>query len=210
MSTQIKRLYQSGTEFVPITLAEAVVVNGKNIWTSEEVITTLDNVLRTLFGNDSRLNQLVADINKEIIKKDQLVGGQGVEIVIGEDGKVTINSNQTLYKIVQSLPNPSADCVNYIYLVQSSDVGGNIFTEYICTEYEGNYGWETLGNIQTQVDLTGYVTDVELAQQLDGMVKAVDVTTSDNHARVVVGYNIPADLYDSLVEINDDNTIVTG
>ena len=210
MSTQIKRLYQSGSEFVPITLAEAVVVNGKNIWTSEEVITTLDNVLRTLFGNDSGLNQLVENINKEIIKRDQLVGGQGVEIVVGEDGKVTINSNQTLYKIVRSLPDPSADCVNYIYLVQSADVGGNIFTEYICTEYEGYYGWETLGNIQTQVDLTGYVTDVELAQQLDGMVKAIDVTTSDSQARVVVGYNIPADLYDSLVEINDDNTIVTG
>jgi len=74
-------------------LAEAVVVNGKNIWTSEEVITTLDNVLRTLFGNDSGLNQLVENINKEIIKRDQLVGGQGVEIVVGEDGKVTINSN---------------------------------------------------------------------------------------------------------------------
>jgi hypothetical protein len=42
------------------------------------------------------------------------------------------------------------------------------------------------------------------------MVKAVDVTTSNNQARVVVGYNIPRDLYDSLVEINDDNTIVTG
>jgi len=42
------------------------------------------------------------------------------------------------------------------------------------------------------------------------MVKAIDVTTSDSQARVVVGYNIPADLYDSLVEINDDNTIVTG
>ena len=31
MSTQIKRLYQNSKEFVPITLAEAVVVNTTNI-----------------------------------------------------------------------------------------------------------------------------------------------------------------------------------
>ena len=31
MSTQIKRLYQNNQEFVPITLAEAVVVNTTNI-----------------------------------------------------------------------------------------------------------------------------------------------------------------------------------
>ena len=47
-TTQIKRLFQSNTEFVPITLAEAVVVNTSNVpGLSSLGITTLDKVLRT-------------------------------------------------------------------------------------------------------------------------------------------------------------------
>jgi hypothetical protein len=50
-TTQIKRLSQSKTEFVPITLAEAVVVNTSNLpGLSSLGITTLDKVLRTTMG----------------------------------------------------------------------------------------------------------------------------------------------------------------
>jgi hypothetical protein len=50
-TTQIKRLFQSETEFVPITLAEAVVVNTSNLpGLSSLGITTLDKVLRTTMG----------------------------------------------------------------------------------------------------------------------------------------------------------------
>jgi hypothetical protein len=50
-TTQIKRLFQSNTEFVPITLAEAVVVNTSNLpGLSSLEITTLDKVLRTTMG----------------------------------------------------------------------------------------------------------------------------------------------------------------
>jgi hypothetical protein len=45
-TTQIKRLYQGNQEFVPITLSEAVVVNGTNISELNNTITTLDKVLR--------------------------------------------------------------------------------------------------------------------------------------------------------------------
>lgn len=49
MSTQIKRLYQNNQEFVPITLAEAVVVNSTNIPGLQSLgITTLDKVLKIL------------------------------------------------------------------------------------------------------------------------------------------------------------------
>ena len=63
MSTQIKRLYQSSTEFVPITLQEAVVVNTSSIPGLTSLgITTLDKVLRTTMGvigtNASDINTL--------------------------------------------------------------------------------------------------------------------------------------------------------
>lgn len=62
-TTQIKRLFQSKTEFVPITLAEAVVVNTSNLpGLSSLGITTLDKVLRTTMGvvgtNAAEINTL--------------------------------------------------------------------------------------------------------------------------------------------------------
>jgi hypothetical protein len=62
MSTTIKRLQQNGDYFVPITLAEAVVVNGEHIW-GEKEITTLDAVLRILYGSNSDLNRALNSIN---------------------------------------------------------------------------------------------------------------------------------------------------
>ncbi|MGN0966687.1 MAG: hypothetical protein ACI4OP_03735 [Candidatus Coprovivens sp.] len=77
MSTQIKRLYQSNTEFVPITLSEAVVVNTSNIPGLTSLgITTLDKVLRatmgvvgTNAGNISTLQTAVNNINTALEKK---------------------------------------------------------------------------------------------------------------------------------------------
>jgi hypothetical protein len=63
--TQIKRLFQSGTEFVPITLAEAVVVNTSSIPGLTNLgITTLDKVLRNtlgLVGNNAQNIETLGD-----------------------------------------------------------------------------------------------------------------------------------------------------
>jgi hypothetical protein len=49
--TQIKRLFQNNAEFVPITLAEAVVVNTSTIPGLANLgITTLDKVLKNTLG----------------------------------------------------------------------------------------------------------------------------------------------------------------
>ena len=71
-TTQIKRLFQSKTEFVPITLAEAVVVNTSNLpGLSSLGITTLDKVLRTTMGvvgtnaaDIAKLKTTVQEINR--------------------------------------------------------------------------------------------------------------------------------------------------
>ena len=82
--TQIKRLFQNNTEFVPITLSEAVVVNTSTIPGLTNLgITTLDKVLRntlsligtnaenieTLGGNIVTLTGVVQQINNAL-KKD--------------------------------------------------------------------------------------------------------------------------------------------
>lgn len=226
-TTQIKRLFQSNTEFVPITLSEAVVVNSSNIpGLSSLGITTLDKVLRTTMGvigtnasNISKLQQTVSEINTTLQKKqDKLTAGVGITIT--PEGVISANNSIELYKIVSRLPEASKDCLNSIYLVPSSSgASGNIFVEYICV-YEGQqskYIWEKIGEVQTDVDLSGYVTNDTFTEtintikgQLSQTITAQDVTTSDKHSKVVVDYVIPDDLYDSIVGTGDNDQITGG
>lgn len=210
MSTQIKRLYQSNTEFVPITLAEAVVVNTSSVpGLSSLGITTLDKVLRTTMGivgtnsgNISTLQTAVNNINTALEKKqDKLTAGTGITIT--SDGVISATVSTELYKIVTSLPTASKSCENTIYLVPSSGISGNLFTEYICIyeSTQSKYIWEQIGVISTDIDLSNYVTKDELdivKGQLANTITAQNVTTSDG-SRVVVSYDIPSNLYDSAV-----------
>lgn len=226
-TTQIKRLFQSKTEFVPITLAEAVVVNTSNLpGLSSLGITTLDKVLRTTMGvvgtNAAEINTLkttVQNINTALEgKQDKLTAGVG--ITISSTGVISVTNSIELYKIVTSLPTASKDCLNSIYLVPSpSGTAGNIFVEYICV-YEttqAKYIWEKIGEVQTDVDLSGYVTNEvfnatinTINGQLANTITAQDVTTSDGSAKVVVNYTIPADLYDSMVNTDNTDQVIGG
>lgn len=226
-TTQIKRLFQSKTEFVPITLAEAVVVNTSNLpGLSSLGITTLDKVLRTTMGvvgtNAAEINTLkttVQNINTALEgKQDKLTAGVG--ITISPTGVISVTNSIELYKIVTSLPTASKDCLNSIYLVPSpSGTAGNIFVEYICV-YEttqAKYIWEKIGEVQTDVDLSGYVTNEvfnatinTINGQLANTITAQDVTTSDGSAKVVVNYTIPADLYDSMVNTDNTDQVIGG
>lgn len=226
-TTQIKRLFQSKTEFVPITLAEAVVVNTSNLpGLSSLGITTLDKVLRTTMGvvgtNAADINTLkttVQNINTALEgKQDKLTAGVG--ITISPTGVISVTNSIELYKIVTSLPTASKDCLNSIYLVPSpSGTAGNIFVEYICV-YEttqAKYIWEKIGEVQTDVDLSRYVTNEvfnatinTINGQLANTITAQDVTTSDGSAKVVVNYTIPADLYDSMVNTDNTDQVIGG
>ena len=238
--TQIKRLFQNNTEFVPITLAEAVVVNTSSIPGLTNLgITTLDKVLRstlglvgtnsqnieTLGGNILTLTGIVQEINTELQnKQDKLTAGVGISITKTED-KTVISVNHTLeiYKIIttetwnQIKEVPSQDYENVIYLVpqpQITSVDKNIFKEFLCVLKDGAYQWEEFGTIQTDVDLSGYVTN-ETFNQLVTRVQNIEVSGifADNvytstGQQVVVQYNIPANLYDTAVNTIDTDEIV--
>lgn len=225
MSTLIKRLYQNNSEFVPITLAEAVVVNTSNIPTLTTLgITTLDKVLRTtmgLVGNNTSIIQTlqatVNNINNELVnKQNKLTAGSG--ITIDDRGVISTTISSELYKIVTTLPTASKDYMNTIYLVAKSQASGNVFSEYICIEKsEGEYVWEEIGTIAADVDLSGYVTNetfntaiTNINNQLATTITASDVTLSNESTIVVVDYNIPTDLYDTMVNTNTEDKIVAG
>ena len=239
--TQIKRLSQNGVEFVPITLAEAVVVNTSTIPGLTTLgITTLDKVLRNtlgLVGNNAQdiqtlgtnmqtLTGVVQQINEELqTKQDKLTAGVGISITKNDQNQTIISVNHSLeiYKIVTSeqwttiKDNPGQDYENVIYFVpqpQATSVNGNIFKEFLCVLKDGVYKWEEFGTIQTDVDLSGYVT-VETFEALQNSVTNIRVTGvfADNvitstGQQVIVQYVIPTNLYDDAVNINTNDLIV--
>ena len=200
--TQIKRLFQNNTEFVPITLAEAVVVNTSTIPGLTNLgITTLDKVLRdtlgligtnaenikTLGGNIITLTGVVQQINNELQnKQDKLTAGVGISITKNDQGQTVISVNHSLeiYKIITTetwndiKDNPSKNYENVIYLVpqpSATSVNQNIFKEYLCIFKNGTYQWEEFGTIQTKVDLSGYVTQEEFTA-LKNRVSNIELT----------------------------------
>lgn len=207
MSTQIKRLYQNNQEFVPITLAEAVVVDATNIPGLQTLrITTLDKVLKNTLAvvgtntlNIDTINTTLTNINTTLQKKqDKLTAGDG--ITIDPDGTISVTNTSTLgfqYKIVKMLPSPPRkDYENIIYLVPNTQgVDGNIFIEYICINKDSNYIWEQIGSLTTDVNLDNYVTKKEFTDLRSIVLTAQDVTTSSGNP-VTVEIDIPNYLYD--------------
>ena len=192
--TQIKRLFQNNTEFVPITLSEAVVVNTSTIPGLTDLgITTLDKVLRntlgligantqkieTLGGDILTLTGVVGQINNELKnKQDKLTAGVGISITKNDQDQTVISVNHSLeiYKIVTTetwntiKDNPSQSYENVIYLVPQPAITSsnqNIFKEFLCVFKDGIYQWEEFGTIQTKVDLSGYVTQEEFTALKD-------------------------------------------
>ena len=192
--TQIKRLFQNNTEFVPITLSEAVVVNTSTIPGLTDLgITTLDKVLRntlgligtnaenikTLGGDILTLTGVVGQINNELKnKQDKLTAGVGISITKNDQNQTVISVNHSLeiYKIVTTetwntiKDSPSQSYENVIYLVPQPAITSsnqNIFKEFLCVFKDGIYQWEEFGTIQTKVDLSGYVTQGEFTALKD-------------------------------------------
>lgn len=173
--TDIKKLQQNGKEFVPITLAEAVVVNATNLQGYNTLgITTLDRVLNALAAVDYSQQSAITEINN------------------------TLKSLQAgfSYQIVPELPTPNVDCLGTIYLVKGSDINQNKYAEYICIFNNAEYSWEMLGIINSEVDLTGYVTKNDFDTFKAIALTAEDVTDSLGN-KVSVNYTIPEDLYDA-------------
>lgn len=206
MSTQIKRLYQNGKAFVPITLAEAVVVNTTNIPGLQSLgITTLDKVLRstlTVVGTNTvdidTIKKTITNINQTLEnKQDKLTAGDG--ITISPDGVISVTNTSTLgfsYKIVNILPNADSSCEHIIYLVPNvKGTTGNVLDEYICILRDGSYVWEQIGAVTTDINIDDYVTKVEFNQFKSISLTAQDVTTSTG-TTVTVNYDIPSTLYD--------------
>ena len=184
--TEIRRLFQQGKEFVPISLAEAIVVNTNNLPGFNSLkITTLDKVLYNLVGVVG--TNTINIKNLQDTKQDKLTAGNGIVI---KDGVISTTANiGDIYKIVSALPRASAEVTNTLYLVPSTsdntEDGMNIFVEWLCVKVGETYKWEKLGESKTTIDLSDYITSIPV--------------TNSSGIIIRVNYEIPRDLYDNLM-----------
>lgn len=187
--TEIRRLFQQGKEFVPISLAEAVVVNTNNLPGFNSLkITTLDRVLYSLTGVVG--TNTINIKNLQDTKQDKLTAGNGIVI---KDGVISTTTNigdiGDIYKIVSTLPRASAEVTNTLYLVpgtsDNTENGMNIFVEWLCVKVGETYKWEKLGESKTTIDLSDYITSIPVTNSSGIIIK--------------VNYEIPRDLYDNLM-----------
>lgn len=185
--TEIRRLFQQGKEFVPISLAEAIVVNTNNIPGFDALkITTLDKVLYKLAGVVG--TNAVKIKNLQDTKQDKLTAGNGIVI---KDGVISTTANiGDIYKIVSTLPQASAEVTNTLYLVPSTsdntEEGMNIFVEWLCIKVGETYKWEKIGESKTTINLSDYITSIPV--------------TNSSGVIIRVNYEIPKDLYDNLMD----------
>lgn len=191
--TEIRRLFQQGKEFVPISLAEAIVVNTNNLPGFNSLrITTLDKVLYNLVGVVG--TNTINIKNLQDTKQDKLTAGNGIVI---KDGVISTTANiGDIYKIVSTLPRASAEVTNTLYLVPSTsdntEDGMNIFVEWLCIKVGETYKWEKLGESKTTIDLSDYITSIPV--------------TNSSGAIIKVNYEIPRDLYDNLMDRSNVTT----
>ena len=184
--TEIRRLFQQGKEFVPISLAEAVVVNTNNLPGFNSLkITTLDKVLYNYAGVIG--TNTINIKNLQDTKQDKLTAGNGIVI---KDGVISTTANiGDIYKIVSTLPQASAEVTNILYLVpgtsDNTEDGMNIFVEWLCVKVGETYKWEKLGESKTTIDLSDYITSIPV--------------TNSSGIIIRVNYEIPRDLYDNLM-----------
>lgn len=94
-----------------------------------------------------------------------------------------------IFRIVSTLPTPSIDTLNTIYLVPSQDPQTrNVKDEYITIEVNNGYDWEKIGS--TAIDLTGYATESWVNTQISDFLTDTEIQQLINTA-VNVKYTKP-------------------
>ena len=86
-----------------------------------------------------------------------------------------------IFRIVSTLPTPSIDTLNTIYLVPSQDPQTqNVKDEYITIEINNGYDWEKIGS--TAIDLTGYATETWVNTQISDFLTDTEIQQLINTA----------------------------
>lgn len=128
-------------------------------------ILNLDGTIASGNSNVSMtLDPIKVDLSNYYTKEEvdskyqaKLTAGNGISI---EDGVISSTLDVNLFRVVSALPEEDIE-TDKIYLVPSSTTGeNNVYTEYTYV----NSAWEKLGEYNSNVDLTDYLTKEEATE----------------------------------------------
>lgn len=125
--------------------------------------------------------------NLENNKQDALVSGTNIKTINNQSilGEGNLTIDLTIYRVVQSLPASDID-PNKIYLMLNPDGStNNAYDEYMYV----NDGWEKIGQMGNNIDLTGYLTIADAAQTYATKTSLADYVQTANLDTAVSGLN---------------------
>lgn len=123
----------------------------------------LDSELKALQGTVGGLNTTVTQLSSNLT--DNYYDKTTVDSKIASAGTLKRT-------IVEDLPDVESADMNTIYMVAAeAPAASNSYDEYLVVENEGAKSWEKIGN--TSVDLTNYVTNTKLTEELAKKVNVV-------------------------------------
>ena len=154
----------STTDQMNTAITQAITSALASYYTKHEIdlkVTKLDgdiNAEKTRAqGIENSLQQLIMQVSAQLVNyylKSETYSKNEVQQLVD-------NVRQFQYKVVTTLPQPTADTVGWIYLVPGSHTETqNVKEEYITILEGSTYKWEHIGS--TNVDLSGYSTTQEM------------------------------------------------
>lgn len=125
--------------------------------------------------------------NLENNKQDALVSGTNIKTINNQSilGEGNLTIDLTIYRVVQSLPASDID-PNKIYLMLNPDGStNNAYDEYMYV----NDGWEKIGQMGNNIDLTGYLTIADASLNFATKASLADYVQTSNLDSAVSGLN---------------------
>ena len=98
---------------------------------------------------------------KDVYVTDSLRLDAALEALKGFDYTICSTNATTPNIITNGTLAPSTETMYRIYLVPTSSISGNIYSEYITIQNGSTYTWEKIGT--TEMDLSNYVTKTDLS-----------------------------------------------
>ena len=156
--------------------------------------------------NLTKIPKLLTNNIKILIVEDEILLAMAMKSTLNEFGYL-ISGIETTGK--NAIEHVKTEHPNLIFM--------DINLKGLMTGIEAaKYIWEKIGEIQTDVDLSGYVTTEVFEQQIQQIntklavtITAENVKTSTGTA-VVVNYTIPSNLYDNMVTNDNQDQIIGG
>lgn len=151
-------------------------------------------------------DQLKAETDK---KQNKLVPGNGI-IIDEETNTISCELDADLFRIVEELPEASAETSNKIYLKLSVAQGSDDkYVEYITVVNDGVYSWEKLGEYSASIDLSDYLKSSDAESLYLKLTDAESIYATKDEISDMETQSHAASTYQTITKAEEDHKAIT-